>query len=170
MLTVFPSSFCILAVLTNQKKLLPPTMMSRNLRCCAFQLSPECGNFCPVHYARHTDRCAAPVHSYGPLQTVPVRSETMTPCPRSLQRREHGDRGQKADGSRGRESPPLNPRLSEGANPPRLNGQTTERQAPRFFEVECTKASDSVGGTTPALRHFDLVGGASQRQLNDKGT
>ena len=90
---------------------------------------------------------------------------------RSLQGQRHHDHGeQKADDTSGRESPDLNPRLGEEATPPRLNGQTPERQAPRFFAVEYTKASDSVGGTTPALRHFDLVGGASQRQLNDKGT
>ena len=95
----------------------------------------------------------------------------MTTTPRLLQGHPHHDRSeQKADGTSGRDSPDLNPRLSDEATPLRLNVLPTERKVPSFLEVECTKASDSAGGTTPALRHFDLVGGASQRQLNDKGT
>jgi hypothetical protein len=79
---------------------------------------------------------------------------TMTPPPRSLQGHPHHDHGeQKADDTSGRESPDLNPRLGEEATPPRLNGQTTERQAPSFLAVECTKASDSAGGTTSAPHH-----------------
>ena len=74
--------------------------------------------------------------------------------PRSLQGHPHHDHGeQKADDTSGRESPDLNPRLGEEATPPRLNGQTTERQAPSFLAVECTKASDSAGGATSAPHH-----------------
>ena len=78
---------------------------------------------------------------------------TMTPPPRSLQGHPHHDHGeQKADDTSGRESPDLNPRLGKEAPPARLTGQTTERKAPSFLALECTKASDA-GGTTSARHH-----------------
>ena len=73
--------------------------------------------------------------------------------PRSLQGHPHHDHGeQKADDTSGRESPDLNPRLGKEAPPARLTGQTTERKAPSFLALECTKASDA-GGTTSARHH-----------------
>ena len=82
--------------------------------------------------------------------------------PRSLQGHPHHDHGeQKADGTSGRESPDLNPRLGEEATPLRLNVQTTERQDPSFLEVECTKASDSAGGRTSPRQHDAPEAGTS---------
>ena len=78
----------------------------------------------------------------------------MTTPPRLLHGHPHHDRSeQKVEGTRGRDSPDPNHRLGEEATPLRLNVQTTERQAPGFLEVECTKASDSAGGRTSARRH-----------------
>ena len=78
----------------------------------------------------------------------------MTTHPRFLQGHPHHDRGeQKADGTSGRDSPDLNPRLSDEATPLRLNVLPTERKVPSFLEVECTKASDSAGGRTSPRRH-----------------
>ena len=78
----------------------------------------------------------------------------MTTPPRLLHGRPHHDRSeQKVEGTRGRDSPDPNHRLGEEATPLRLNVQTTERQAPSFLAVECTKASDSAGGATSAPHH-----------------
>ena len=86
----------------------------------------------------------------------------MTTTPRLLQGHPHHDRSeQKADGTSGRESPDLNPRLGEEATPLRLNVQTTESQDPSFLEVECTKASDSAGGRTSPRQHDAPEAGTS---------